>query len=326
MQRLDGGGIRVEAVLEALRALSILVEVVEIGPPAGAKSVTESPLNRVKRQFLPVPLRSKVERELPAHPVHGSAVSLVSASHRWAIQNHAWSWIDYPDLWSQYAANPTAGRRGLARLASNFQAAAWRRRERAEAAAANVVTTASWTDARELSATWLPTPVWSGSLPKRVRPPDRKVAGLLANFDYPPNRAALSRLRETWAPVLNRLGYEVVIGGYGSVGLGTDSVKSMGPVGKVDDFYAEIDLVLAPVESGGGMKVKVIEALSRGLPVLADRHAVDGLPPDIAAGVDLWDADLKHVRLGDPRLRLGQALDPFSVDWFNRTVQELWDR
>lgn len=326
LERADGGGVRAQAVVDALARLDVEARVVQVGPPAGDRDVTEGRLGMLKRQFLPVPLRSRVERELPSGTQATRSVSLLSATHRWAIDHHAWSWIDYPDLWSAYAANPTADRLPGARLVSNRQAALWRRREREEARAADVVTTASWIDARELGGTWLPTPVWRGPLPRRDRAAGRKVAGLLANFDYPPNRAALKRLQQVWAPELARAGYEVVIAGFGSAGLGDALVRSLGPVDSVDDFYAEVDLVLAPVESGGGMKVKVIEALSRGVPVLADEHAVDGLPPSFRPAVTVWGVDVTALPLADPRSLVGDELDVFSRESFERTVSALWSR
>ncbi|WP_370189579.1 glycosyltransferase [Aeromicrobium sp.] len=324
LQRQDGGGIRARAFLDALQATGAQVDIVAVGAEAGDKAVAEGRLGRVKREFLPVPLRLRVERELASTAAGGAGLSLVSATHRWVIENMRWSWIDYPDLWSEYAANPTATKGPLARTVSRRQAAIWRARERAEASTANVVTTASWRDAQQLGATWLPTPVWSrrSAAETRVRPTE--VAGMLANFDYPPNRVALKRLREVWAPRLRAAGYELVIAGFGSEELGDDDVRSLGPVGSVDEFYDAVGLVLAPVESGGGMKVKVIEALSRGLPVIADDHAVDGLPPSFARAVNLWSDGVDGIRLSDPREHVSEDLDAFSVEHFNARFTELW--
>ncbi len=326
IERADGGGVRAQAIVDALARLAVDTDVVQVGPPAGDREVTEGRLGLLKRQVLPVPLRSRVERELPDRTSAARSVSLLSATHRWAIDHHTWSWIDYPDLWSAYAANPAANRLPGARFIRNRQAALWRRREREEARAADVVTTASWTDAQDLGGTWLPTPVWSGPLPRRDRTAGRKVAGMLANFDYPPNRTALKRLQQVWAPELVRAGFEVVIAGFGSAGLGDAVVRSLGPVDSVDDFYAEVDLVLAPVESGGGMKVKVIEALSRGVPVLVDEHAVDGLPPSFRPAVTIWGGDVDALPLTDPRPMVGDALDAFSAESFQRSVSALWSR
>lgn len=290
LARRDGGGLRFKAFESALARLGLNVNVIGVGPEAGATLVSGSRVGEVKRQFLPVPLRSRVERELPGTVSHACCVSLLSASHRWSIRHHSWAWIDFPDLWSEYAANPTAEKGAAARWVSRRQGAVWARREREEASAADVVTTASWGDARTLEGTWLPTPVWSRFSGIRLRDSsdgERRVAGMLANFDYPPNRTALKRLQEVWAHPLRAMGYDLVIAGFGSEGLGGETVRSFGPVDAVEDFYARVDLVLAPVESGGGMKVKVIEALSRGLPVLADEHAVDGLPPSFEKAINL---------------------------------------
>ena len=58
-------------------------------------------------------------------------------------------------------------------------------------------------------------------------------------------------------------------------------------VGAVDDlapWYAGASLVLAPVFSGGGMKVKIAEALMHGKRVLASRSAAIGYEQSVRTG------------------------------------------
>jgi glycosyltransferase involved in cell wall biosynthesis len=40
-------------------------------------------------------------------------------------------------------------------------------------------------------------------------------------------------------------------------------------------------VALSPVRFGGGLKIKVFEALSFGKPVLATQHSIDGFPKNI---------------------------------------------
>lgn len=55
-------------------------------------------------------------------------------------------------------------------------------------------------------------------------------------------------------------------------------VNLKGYVEKQDDFYNNVDVVLVPMEISTGLKIKSAEALSYGLPIIANRHAFEGLP------------------------------------------------
>lgn len=55
-------------------------------------------------------------------------------------------------------------------------------------------------------------------------------------------------------------------------------VQLMGYVDDLEEFYHAVDLVIAPMLMGSGLKVKVVEALSFGLPVIGTSKAFEGLP------------------------------------------------
>ena len=55
-------------------------------------------------------------------------------------------------------------------------------------------------------------------------------------------------------------------------------VEFLGPVPSVDAFYSRVDLVAAPIGFSTGLKIKVIEALDRDVPVVALAHAMEGIP------------------------------------------------
>jgi hypothetical protein len=54
----------------------------------------------------------------------------------------------------------------------------------------------------------------------------------------------------------------------------------LGPVPEVDDFYRAVECVLNPMAGGTGLKIKTVEALAAGLPVLGTRDAFAGLPAE----------------------------------------------
>ena len=53
-------------------------------------------------------------------------------------------------------------------------------------------------------------------------------------------------------------------------------LRLRGIVADIDDFYAETDVVLAPLAFSTGLKIKVGEALSRGKPIISHAHSFEG--------------------------------------------------
>ena len=76
-----------------------------------------------------------------------------------------------------------------------------------------------------------------------------------------------------------------------SRGIGSETNK-LGLVDNPLSFYEEIGVALSPVRFGGGLKIKVFEALSFSKPVLATTHSVEGFPSNIEEVVTIVD-DIK---------------------------------
>ena len=168
------------------------------------------------------------------------------------------------------------------------------------AAGARLVTAAGWADTLALSALgidchWLPTalpdaefhPVERRRLPLEGPgdgPGSGKVAGFLGNFDFWPNTDALNTLLRHWLPALRAVAWQLIVAGQGSERLLNlpDDVLRLGPVVDVDDYYAHIDVTLAPIRLGGGMKVKVVESWARGIAMLGTTVAFEGFSPEFA--------------------------------------------
>ncbi len=55
-------------------------------------------------------------------------------------------------------------------------------------------------------------------------------------------------------------------------------------------------LTIVPLESGGGTRIKVLEAMAEGVPVVATRLAVEGL--DLAEGLDYVAAETDEELAG----------------------------
>ena len=57
-------------------------------------------------------------------------------------------------------------------------------------------------------------------------------------------------------------------------------VKVLGTVDSLDEYYLNADVVIAPIFSGGGMKVKTAEALSYGKTIFGTKEAFEGYEVD----------------------------------------------
>lgn len=128
-----------------------------------------------------------------------------------------------------------------------------------------------------INAHWLPLtlppepPVdVAGSAPRLV---------LLGNRQWPPNARAVDRMLGWWPAIARGIpGAELWLVGPRP----GDPVKMSGVVdhGEVDDvapLLAECRAMVAPVQVGGGVRVKVLEAAARGLPVVTSPAGVGSI-------------------------------------------------
>ncbi len=79
-------------------------------------------------------------------------------------------------------------------------------------------------------------------------------------------------IRKTYAPI------ELVLAGSlcRSVGQCPVFVKKLGFVEHVEDFYSVVDIVMVPMLNGTGVKIKSVEALGHGKPVIFTSHSAEG--------------------------------------------------
>jgi hypothetical protein len=97
----------------------------------------------------------------------------------------------------------------------------------------------------------------------------------------PLNHAAFAALRAQLpqAPADMRL----VVAGAVCDGLGVASPFAvLGRLDNAEMFYDAVDLALNPMQGGTGLKIKSVEALAQGIPLLATRTAMTGLPSNHA--------------------------------------------
>lgn len=100
----------------------------------------------------------------------------------------------------------------------------------------------------------------------------------------PLNTRALSRFLAALDPAtLDTEGGEVVVAGMAARGLApAPGLRPLGPVADADALYGAADIVVNPQEGGTGLRIKTVEALARGRPVIGTAEAFAGLPAEAA--------------------------------------------
>jgi glycosyltransferase involved in cell wall biosynthesis len=162
-------------------------------------------------------------------------------------------------------------------------------------------------------------------------PPEVLFVG---NFDHPPNVDAARRLARRIAPrvlAAHPRARVVIVGPNPPAELRAAASESVIVTGAVPDVTPHMNraaVVVAPIHTGGGMRLKVLEALACGKAVVATPRALEGL--DVAngeqvmvAGSDEAMAEAIVMLLGDPAAR--GALGGRARDWARATFgYERW--
>ena len=114
-----------------------------------------------------------------------------------------------------------------------------------------------------------------------LAPVDAPVAALMADWSFAPNQAALAHLLAAWPSVRDAVpAAQLLLFGRAMPedAIGTlAGVRFVGPVGRSADILAQASVLAFPCPGSSGPKIKVLEALSYGLPVVTSRYGVEGL-------------------------------------------------
>lgn len=179
--------------------------------------------------------------------------------------------------------------RGLLRWAYRLDLRAWERFERDVLRSVSVAVVFTEEDGRAVSER---TPdVEVRRIPLVVPLPEEPLGSegtgaptllFVGNFDHPPNRDAARRLIGEILPAVQARVPEarlVLVGPHLATAWGRheDGVEITGRVPDVTPYLDAAAVVVAPLFAGGGMRVKVLEALAAGKPVVASPLAVAGL-------------------------------------------------
>ena len=174
--------------------------------------------------------------------------------------------------------------------------------------------------------------------------PERRAGGrrvtFLGGLHWPPNADGVQWfIREIWPRVRGRVagGVFTVIGKLPPIPLtvpGDDSVQLLGYVDDPEPILAETSVFVVPLRSGGGMRVKILDAWSRAIPVVSTRIGAEGL--ELRNGENILLADdpetfaQEVIRLlNDPEMAVlagqqGRQTVESHYDW--RREYTAWDR
>jgi glycosyltransferase involved in cell wall biosynthesis len=120
-----------------------------------------------------------------------------------------------------------------------------------------------------------------GPHPNRVIRKEISTLAFVGSFDYAPNYDAAVWLAENWKSIKKSSGADhlILIGRRGDLvkHLETSEIAIRADVDSVPIALSDADILLVPLAGGGGVRVKIIEALAVGLPVLSTRIGAEGL-------------------------------------------------
>ena len=140
---------------------------------------------------------------------------------------------------------------------------------------------------------------------------------MLADWSWRPNRHALAALLTAWPGVSAAVpGARLLLAGRSidQAGIGTMAgVEVIGPVSRSEDVLQRAAVIAFPCPNSTGPKMKVIEALGFGVPVVTTPAGVEGIVLEPGKGATVADLDAfanaltKTLRSPELRAHLGAS-------------------
>jgi polysaccharide biosynthesis protein PslH len=232
------------------------------------------------------------------------------------------------------------GRPWWVRAGDRLDRLAWCRFERRVLDQVDAVVTLTDEDRRTLQEAGHRTPVYTIPYGMTVPPTAANPLGeappsilFVGNFGHPPNLDAAERLADNILPLVHQECADAVLYLVGDrpparlIARAGPRVVVTGRVGSVMPYLERAAVVTAPVRIGGGMRVKVLEALGAGKAVVASPLAMHGLSVRAGQEIMVADSDAEFAGcitalLRDPRSR--HALAGRARLWAEEALR--WER
>ncbi|MCZ9882310.1 glycosyltransferase family 4 protein [Arthrobacter sp. B2a2-09] len=280
----DGGGLRALAWQEALTALGFETTIHALRP-TGMGVQAQTPLRKLKKKLIPMPLRGALPPMTPADLNVVTVPSVFDSAIR--VLPRASLIFDWMDLWSVNAR--TMGSASImSRPGGICQGLFWEVRQRRLVNSPRANVFAGFGDTRLTDSAdaspghWIPTPITPASSGAQSEGKSARTVGFIGNFDYPPNVMSLRKFFKDYAGEFIQKGIAIKVAGFGSeiVKDWGFPVEVLGRVDSLSDFYGQIDAAIVPIDHGGGIKAKAVEAMAYGVPVLGTAHVANGFSPE----------------------------------------------
>lgn len=127
------------------------------------------------------------------------------------------------------------------------------------------------------------------------------LAGMIGTASWPGTAAAMRRLVYDVWPLVRRLAPEatLVLAGRGTERLidlaAEPGVEVLGGVPSAADWLRDLSVLLFPIDRGSGMKVKVLESIASGVPVVTTSVGTEGIEAGAGAVTAEDDRKLAHA-------------------------------
>ena len=166
---------------------------------------------------------------------------------------------------------------------------------------------------------WLPPSLHPARIPVKPTKQTLDVVYVANNYTSPTQLEGARRLLDDIVPSVEksapgRFRFHLVGSGSEKIGeeVATESVVAHGFVDDLEALLQEMDMSCIPVDIGWGLKIKMVEALASGLPVLGDPVVFQGLPDVTGAYAPCTSADdyaraLLALSEPDERRRMADA-------------------
>jgi glycosyltransferase involved in cell wall biosynthesis len=155
--------------------------------------------------------------------------------------------------------------------------------------------------------------VYPNAIPTADQPREKKIGAIVfsGNLEYEPNRTAVRYFaREIWPVILSRrsdIEWHLLGKNDRAIRAFVQSSPQVRVVGVVDDAVRELAryrVAVAPILSGSGTRLKIIEAWAAGTPVVSTTLGAEGL--DAAPG--------EHLLLADDPMSFADAVERIFSD------------
>jgi glycosyltransferase involved in cell wall biosynthesis len=123
------------------------------------------------------------------------------------------------------------------------------------------------------------------------------TAGIIGTAGWPPTASAMKNLvTRIWPAVQTRVPEaRLLVAGRGTSGLALPDgrhVEVLGEVESARQFFRQLSVLLYPLDQGSGMKVKVLESIASGVPVVTTPSGSEGIDAESGIVVETDDRRL----------------------------------